>query len=97
MVFIITPLSIATAALTSNERRKDQGWCAVAFWGTGIIVFILIKFVFWDYINQKVENASSDVFVAYYPINLKQKELKSISLQQLEDLENVLITRANEF
>lgn len=97
LVFIITPLSIATPALTSDVNKNGQGWWAVGFWGVGIFIFILIKFVFWNYLNRMAENARSDSFVVYYPVSLKHKELKALSIQQLEDLEQILETRGNEF
>jgi hypothetical protein len=83
LVFIITPLSIATPKLTSEEVKNGQGWFAVGFYGAGILVFILIKFVFWNYLNRMGENTRSDSFVAYYPVSLKQKLLKNLSIQQL--------------
>jgi hypothetical protein len=97
LVFIITPLSIATPLLTSDVNKNGQGWWAVGFWGVGILIFIFIKFVFWNYLNRMAENAHSDSFVAYYPVSLKQKELKALTIPQLEDLEKVLDVRGNEF
>jgi hypothetical protein len=54
LVFIITPLSNATQAVTSFAMNNAQGWLAVGFWAAGIVVFIIIKLFLWDYLNQNV-------------------------------------------
>jgi hypothetical protein len=97
LVFIITPLSVATPARTDENMKNGQGYLAVGFWGAAILVFIIIKLFLWDYLNNKVENARSDSFIAYHPVNLKQKDLKNFTLPQLESLEKVLLTRSEEF
>ena len=51
LVFIITPHSIATEAYTSKETSNAQGWIAVGVWSAAIVLYIIIKFIVWDYLN----------------------------------------------
>ena len=97
LVFIITPLSIATVARTNDSTHCAQGWLAVGFWGAGILVFLIIKLILWNPINRWVENSRSEPFITYNPVNLKQKDLKSLSILQLYDIENMLQKRPQQF
>jgi hypothetical protein len=63
--------------------NNAQGWLAVGFWAAGITVFLIIKVFLWDALNEEVENTKSDSFVAFYPVSLKHKSLKQLSLSQL--------------
>lgn len=59
LVFIITPHSIATVAYSSKETKNAQGWIAMSIWVTAIIVYAIIKFIVWDYLDNKVNNTKS--------------------------------------
>jgi hypothetical protein len=51
LVLIITPLSIAAPDKTTPATQNSQGWLAVGVLAAGIILFIIIKLFFWDYLN----------------------------------------------
>jgi hypothetical protein len=86
LVLIITPLSIATPALTSKAMNNAQGWLAVGFLGTGLISFILIKLFMWDTLIQKVVDSKCEILEVYQTVYLNHQKLNSLSLSQLEGL-----------
>lgn len=63
--------------------NNTQGWLAVGSWAFGIATFIFIKVFLWDKLNEDVENAKSSPFLAFYPISIKHKALKDLTLKQL--------------
>ena len=96
LVFIITPLSNATKDI-SLSLNNAQGWLAVGFWAACILAFILIKCCLWDSLNEKVENTKMEPLYLYGNVYTKRKELKDLSLSELETLDKLMRTRSDDF
>lgn len=96
LVFIITPLSNATKDI-SLSLNNAQGWLAVGFWATCILAFILIKCCLWDSLNEKVEQTKVEPLYLYGNVYTKRKELKNLSLTELETLDKLMRTRSEDF
>jgi hypothetical protein len=94
-MFIITPLSNATIALTSVQMNNAQGWLSVGFISGGFLLFFIIKIFIWDYLDRNVENSKIEPFMTYLSIKMRHQSIKSLNLHQLEELEIILQNRSN--
>jgi len=61
-----------------------QGWIAIGISSGAITVYIFIKLILWDHLNEKVSNAKSEPLIAFNSVYFKFSELKSLSLKELE-------------
>lgn len=73
--------------------NNTQAWLAVGSWAFGIASFIFIKVFLWEKLNEDVESSKSSPFLAFYPISIKHKTLKDLTLKQLEEMEIMLARR----
>jgi hypothetical protein len=71
LMFIITPLSNATIALTSLQMNNAQGWLSVGFISGGFLLFFIIKLFIWDYLDRNVENFKIEPFMTYLSIKMR--------------------------
>jgi hypothetical protein len=67
-----------------------QGWLAIGFWTASILVFIFIKLILWDILNENVKKNKAESLLNYNIVYIGLKELKSFSISQIEELEELL-------